>query len=214
MRLEWRLGTLRAGADDPATSLVVKIGGSLLARAGWPGDIGRLLALAAPPGTAATLVVGGGAIVDGLRVIDAASPQADLLVHRLAIESMSLTAALVANALRLPIVDVPARGEARVVLDVAAWLRGGGRHAAVPAGWHVTSDSLAAAVAAATAGRLMLAKSTPPPRAGAALAALAAAGWVDAYFPTAARDLAAITWAAPIDDDRGPASAPPAADRS
>lgn len=213
MRPEWRLGTLRTGADDPATSLVVKIGGSLLARAGWPGDIGRLLALGVPTGTAATIVVGGGAIVDGLRVIDAASPQADPLVHRLAIEAMSLTATLVATALRLPLVDVPARCEAPVVLDVAAWLRGEGRHAAVPAGWHVTSDSLAAVVAAATAGRLMLAKSTPPPRAGAALAALAEEGWVDAYFPTAARNLAAIAWAAPIDDHR-PATAPPAADRS
>lgn len=213
MRPEWRLGTLRAGADAPATSLVVKIGGSLLARAGWPGDIGRLLALAVPPGGAATIVVGGGAIVDGLRVIDAASPQADLLVHRLAIEAMSLTATLVADALQLPLVDVPARRETTVVLDVAAWLRGRGRHAAVPAGWHVTSDSLAAVVAAATTGRLVLAKSTPPPHAGAALATLAAEGWVDGYFPTAARDLAAIAWAAPIDDHE-PAIAPPAADRS
>jgi hypothetical protein len=41
----------------------------------------------------------------------------------------------------------------------------------------------------------VLAKSVPPPLGD--LAAVAAAGWVDEFFPKAASDLHAIAWIAP-----------------
>jgi len=67
-------------------------------------------------------------------------------------------------------------------------------------GWEVTSDSIAAHVAAAYGGELLLVKSVPPPSLPASqnqLEALAAAGWVDSHFPSAAAGLATISWAAP-----------------
>jgi aspartokinase-like uncharacterized kinase len=64
-------------------------------------------------------------------------------------------------------------------------------------GWHVTSDSIAAAVATACGAALLLAKSVPPPESRGSLASLAQAGWVDDYFPSVAADLERIEWAVP-----------------
>jgi hypothetical protein len=66
----------------------------------------------------------------------------------------------------------------------------------------VTSDSLAAVVAAAGGAALLLVKSVPPPAHEASLgpvgfAPLAAQGWVDGWFPTAAAAVTRIGWAAP-----------------
>jgi hypothetical protein len=82
-----------------------------------------------------------------------------------------------------------------VVLDAPSWLAVGTRLADLPVGWHVTSDSIAAAVAAACNAALWLAKSEPPPAGD--LECLARAGWVDDYFPLAAAPLGRIEWAAP-----------------
>ena len=190
MTVAWRQGVIRGEAAAP-TGCVVKVGGSLLGRPGWSAAIVALLGERRP----ALVVVGGGAIVDGLRTIDEACPRPARLMHDLAIDAMSLTGRIVADAIGLPVVD--AADAAPGVLDVAAWLRGADAAAAVPIGWHVTSDSIAAVVARATGRRLVLAKSVPPPVAGADLEALASAGWVDAYFPAAAADLDGIAWAAP-----------------
>ena len=141
------------------------------------------------------MVVGGGPVVDGLRAIDAAARQPAAVMHELAIDAMSLTGRTVAEATGLPVVAGDAAAEG--VLDASAWLRAAGSAAALPAGWQVTSDSIAAAVARRAGRRLVLVKSTPPPVGGGDLAALAAAGWVDPYFPAAAAKLVAIDWAAP-----------------
>jgi hypothetical protein len=195
----WRQGRLRGAASAAAESpRVLKIGGSLLSRSAWPRHVSALVA-AGPP-TGRTLVVGGGAVVDGLRRIDAAAPQSDELMHALAIEAMRLTARLVATALGLAVSSSPAEGAATVVLDAALWLENRPRGPELPVGWHVTSDSIAARVAVAVAGSLLLAKSTAPPRSPAGrydLSALTAAGWVDEHFPIAADDIAVIDWAAP-----------------
>jgi len=185
----WLRGILRGDRmDRSAGPLVVKVGGSLLARPRWAELIAELLA-AAP--WRCTVVVGGGPVVDGLRAIDAAAPQAAESMHWRAIEALGITARLVAEALDWPLVGAPQA--ARGVLDVPVWLRG---DTTLPAGWHVTSDSIAAGVAAATAAGLLLAKSVPPPDSG--VAEVAAAGWVDAHFPVVAASLAHIAWAAPI----------------
>jgi len=188
----WRRGTFR-GSGDAGRPLVVKLGGSLLARPAWARDVASLLDELAPP---RLLVVGGGPIVDGLRAIDRAAPQAPVLVHRLAIDCMGHTARLVAAALDAPLVDRPAdRGGATAVLDAPRWLEHDGRLERLPVGWHVTSDSIAALVAATHAAGLLLVKSVPPPCDD--MTGAASAGWVDGHFPTAARELPWIGWAAP-----------------
>ena len=143
------------------------------------------------------IVVGGGPPVDGLRAIDAAAPQAPALMDRLAIESLRLSATLVAASLSLPLARAPGRAAPACVLDAAGWLARAGRRDDLPVGWQVTSDSIAAAVAQAARAGLVLAKRVRPPEDASGLEQLAAAGWVDGHFPTAARGLRSITWAAP-----------------
>jgi hypothetical protein len=197
----WQHGRLRADVLSTATAdrrLVLKIGGSLLSRPGWPQLITALVAAAPHPSR--TIVVGGGPVVDGLRRIDAAAPQPDELMHHLAIEALPVTARLVAATLGLPLSTSPADDHKTVVLDVPAWLAQDPIGRALPAGWQVTSDSIAASVATATAASLLLAKSAAPPPCPADtddLESVAAAGWVDDHFPVAAAGVAPIEWAAP-----------------
>jgi hypothetical protein len=197
----WQHGRLRTDMLSTATAdqrLVLKIGGSLLARSDWPRFVTALVAAAPHP--ARTLVVGGGPVVDGLRRIDAAAPQPDELMHHLAIEALRVTARLAAAALGLPLSTSAADDDKTVVLDVPAWLARDPIGRALPAGWQVTSDSIAARVAAATGASLLLAKSAAPPPCPADtsdLESVAAAGWVDDHFPVAAAGLDLIEWAAP-----------------
>lgn len=193
MTAAWRRGALRSSPTSPP-GLVVKVGGSLLGLDGWPERLADLVAAVGDEPPALVLVVGGGRVVDGLREIDGASPRPPALMHDLAIDAMSLTARIVADALGLPVVS---EASANGVLDAAAWLRRCGQATRLPAGWHVTSDSISALVAAATGRGLLLAKRAPPPEGDHDLQQLAAAGWVDAHFPVAAATITTITWAAP-----------------
>lgn len=193
MMAAWRRGPLRAGSA-PAAGWVVKVGGSLLGRRGWPELLAELLTDLRAEHPAPLLVVGGGGVADGLRAIDHVSPRPPALMHDLAIDAMSLTARIVADALALPVVTGAGGGG---VLDSAGWLEATGRGPRLPAGWHVTSDSIAALVAAETRRGLLLAKRVPPPEDGHDLPRLAAAGWIDAYFPEAVSGVTAIDWAAP-----------------
>ena len=200
----WQGGVLRGlrGADDlslPVAGLVVlKVGGSLLSRPDWPALLASLMA--ACGSRSCCLVVGGGAVVDGLRVLDRAVPQSPQFMHDLAIDAMRLTARLVAAAMSLPLAATPPDGDGAVVLDVPSWLGIGSRATTLPVGWQVTSDAIAARVAVEHGGRLLLAKSVPPPPCPGDddhLVTLARAGWVDDHFPVAARPLVTIEWAAP-----------------
>jgi aspartokinase-like uncharacterized kinase len=193
MNTSWQLGVLRCDGDPSMLhSPVLKVGGSLLLRRNWPALLRELVAMHDQP----LLVVGGGAVVDGLHAIDAANRQPDWLMDDLAIDAMSLTARIVAHALDLTVTNSP-HGRMPTVLDVALWLRENPDPPDLPTNWDVTSDSIAAAVANATDRGLVLAKSTPPPTEAASLRDLADAGWVDAWFPNAAEDLASIAWAVP-----------------
>jgi aspartokinase-like uncharacterized kinase len=144
---------------------LVRFGGSLLGSPDWPERAAATLELPFPPGRAdrpRTLVIGGGAIVEGLRDIARTRSLDQSLVHRLAIDGMGITARLVAATLGLPLVTRPVGQHA--VLDMAAWLAADpDRAAAIPSSWSVTSDSLAAVVAAVEGGDLLLVKSVPPP---------------------------------------------------
>lgn len=192
MTIAWEHGPIRAGSESPCGGRVIKFGGSLLRRGGWPAALRALVGQVLAP---TTIVVGGGGLVDGLRAIDAAHPLPAALAHRLAIDAMGLTARLVADATGFSLTAEPAAGAAVVVLDAPSWLAVGTRLADLPVGWHVTSDSIAAAVAAAYGAALWLAKSEPPPAGD--LECLAREGWVDDYFPLAAAPLGRIEWAAP-----------------
>jgi len=177
---------------------VIKFGGSLLTRPEWPED---LLDLVGSSRGSTTIVAGGGPVVDGLRAIDAACPRPAEVMHALAIEAMRVTARLVAEATGLPLVGEPEGSESAVVLDAARWLARESPRRKLPAGWDVTSDSIAAMVARELAATLVLAKRVRPPVDD--LAGLAAAGWVDAHMPTAAAGLPGILWAVPCDEARG-----------
>jgi len=199
----WRIGILResGGGSLPSSSvglMVLKVGGSLLSRPDWPALLVPLMAACGP--RSCCMVVGGGAVVDGLRTLDRAAPQSPQLVHDLAIDAMRLTARLVAAAVNVPVVAAPPDDGGIAVLDVPAWLSVGSRATALPVGWRVTSDAIAARVAVAHDGSLLLAKSAPPPPCpddSELLASLARAGWVDEHFPVAAAPLVTIEWAAP-----------------
>ncbi len=183
----WRRGILRAGEPRPTT--VVKFGGSLLARADWQRLLRSLVGTC--HGRTIALVVGGGATVDSIRRIDAAASFDAAVSHRLAIDAMGITARLVADSTGWPLaVDLPASASPCVV-DVPAWLDAAGRFARLPAGWHVTSDSIAAFIAAETDGNLLLTKTVPPPE-------VDSKGWVDEWFATAAIDVGRIEWVAPV----------------
>lgn len=184
---EWQRGILRAGEPRPMT--VVKFGGSLLARADWQQLLRSLVATGR--GGRISFVVGGGATVDSIRRIDAAAGFDAAVSHRLAIDAMEITARLASDSTGWPLaVDLPASASPCVV-DVPAWLDAAGRFARLPAGWHVTSDSIAAFIAAETGSDLLLAKTVPPPKDDSA-------GWVDEWFATAAIDVGRIEWAAPV----------------
>lgn len=193
MTRAWQFGVIRGESDaSRIPTPILKIGGSLLVQPDWPAFLNELVSVLDQP----LIIVGGGAVVDGLRAIDAASPQPSWLMDDLAIDAMSLTARIVAHALDLVITDSP-HARSLAVLDVAAWLTTAPAPPNLPATWDVTSDSIAAAVADASSRGLILAKSTPPPRDAMALQDLATSGWVDAWFPKAAARLATIAWAAP-----------------
>ena len=200
----WQRGVIcsRRNGGACATACVIKVGGSLLGWTEWPRLLTELVQQKSIDASC-LLVVGGGALVDGLRTIDAASPQPPDIVHRLAIDLMGATARLVAATLALPLVTSPT-SHAISVLDVPGWLGREGRYDQLPVGWHVTSDSIAAFVAAhnvtESGCELLLAKSVPPPACTAEqslLECLAQSGWVDAYFPGAAATLTEISWACP-----------------
>ena len=182
-----------------ARPVVLKVGGSLLSRADWPSLLVPLMAACGPG--ACCLVVGGGAVVEGLRTFDRALPHSPRLMHDLAIDAMRLTARLVAAGVGVPIAAAPPDAGV-VVLDVPAWLAVGTRAEALPVGWQVTSDAIAACVAVEHDCRLLLAKSVPPPPCPGdveQLVSLSRAGWVDGHFPVAAGPLTTIEWAAPDD---------------
>lgn len=190
----WKRGLLRAVAFPREPRTVVKFGGSLLLRPTWPAELRGIVANCTGP---TTVVVGGGPVVDGLRTIDAAGSADNAAMHRLAIDALAITARLAAEMTGLRLASAPADAGGGVILDTPAWLVESGRLASLPAGWHVTSDSIAATVAVAAAAGLLLVKSVPPPPVAGDLATLADHGWVDDHFPVAAATLGRIEWAAP-----------------
>ncbi|MEP9353224.1 aspartate kinase [Xanthobacter sp. KR7-65] len=189
-------------------TIVLKIGGSL-GRAGAPRTL--LARLAGRPGT--VLVPGGGALADGVRVLQPAWGLSDGAAHKMALLAMEQTAhAFLDLEPRLHAADSLAGLRAAAGRGTALWLP-----AAMTLGeptiresWDVTSDSLALWLAVQLgAARLVLVKAPgvcPPPPAGSRAADLAAwstGGLVDAAFATMADGFSGDILLVPADDADG-----------
>jgi aspartokinase-like uncharacterized kinase len=170
---------------------VVKLGGSLL---DWPRLVPEFRRwLARQSRMADVVIVGGGALVDVVRRFDSRHALAPAAAHWMSIRAMNLTAEWFAHLLGDTTVvsslgSLDPRAQSVQVLAVEQFLRcDAGSPAALPCGWDVTSDSIAARVAAAMgAGELAVLKSTLP--AGPAHS-WAKAGFVDPCFARVAAGL-------------------------
>ena len=180
---------------------VVKVGGSLL---NWP-ELPRALErwLAAQPPATHALLCGGGSLADAIRQAERNFDLSEEASHWLAVDTLHVTAGLLAALMpRARRVSTLADAQAIVaaappvllLFDPCEFLRADESQAsgaALPHSWQATSDSIAARLAEVLpADELILLKSSSPPADD--LAALAAAGYVDAHFPQAARGLGCV----------------------
>ena len=175
--------------------LVVKVGGSLLAR----DDLAALVASLSEAAASSRIVVvpGGGPFADAVRSVTERHDPGDSASHWMAILAMDQHAHLLAGLcpegrLVASVAGIAATVERGrlAILAPFNWLRG---EDPTPHGWHVTSDSIAAWVAARLAARrLVLLKSVDGAldEAGAVLAEASVSSpgvrkVVDDYFPQA-----------------------------
>ena len=101
---EWDHGWLRQPCDrSKRPRVVVKVGGSLFSTPGWQHAVQSLIAHEALSSHSIVVLAGGGALVNGLRIIDANSSLPPLLAHDLALEAKMTTAQLVATLMKLPL---------------------------------------------------------------------------------------------------------------
>jgi aspartokinase-like uncharacterized kinase len=171
---------------------VVKIGGSLLQRVDLPVCFASWHRRQ-NPAAQTYVVVGGGSLVDEIRKLDQRFELSDASAHWLAIRGMSITAQLfvelVPDARLVSDPDQIDGQSGLFVLDVYEFLlrNGSSGSDALPCGWHVTSDSIAAHLARwLEADELVLVK--PVRRCFSSLVDAAANEFVDSYFPTAVAD--------------------------
>jgi len=180
---------------------VVKVGGSLLA---WP-ELPRAIRdwLATQASALNVLACGGGPLAETIRQADRDFALGEEISHWLSIDTLGITAKLLAAiSPEIPLLTTFAELEFRittrqpgtVIFDSREFLVTREPQLAgtpLPHTWHATSDSIAARLAEVlSADELVLLKSAEPPVAD--LAALAAAGYVDAHFPRAVRNVASI----------------------
>jgi uridylate kinase len=175
---------------------ILKLGGSLLDLPDLAGVLRRWLA--GQPAAFDVVLVGGGRLADALRDYDRLHGLSDSQAHWLAIRAMELNgrllAALLPEAAWLDSLEHGTDGVERLaILNPYHFLREDELSASpLPAGWQVTSDSVAARAAEHSgAGELVLLKSALPPD-PATLAGAVAAGYVDATFPDASGRLPRI----------------------
>lgn len=160
------------------TSVVAKVGGSLF---DLPDLRDRLIAWMDPlVGRTVYLVPGGGEMADAIRRLDATHGLGEESSHRLALRTMSITAAFLAELLALPIVNREQRRPDRFVVDADAWWSFD--PLPLPHSWSVSSDSIAAVIAQRLGAELHLLKSTEASTESRWDEA-ADAGLVDAAFP-------------------------------
>jgi len=177
---------------------VVKVGGSLLDWPQLPVALRQWLAEQSP--AFHVLIAGGGEVAEVIRKADRDFGLGEELSHWLCVDGLSINARILAAAMpqhRLVSRFADVRAEIAikhgdgVVFDPCEFLVEQesvlpGR--CLPHDWTATSDSIAARIAECLpADELVLLKSCAAP--AATHAGLAAAGYIDRYFPTAAAEL-------------------------
>jgi aspartokinase-like uncharacterized kinase len=183
---------------------VVKVGGSLFDDPHLPGKLARWLERQ----TAAqeVLIAGGGELADVIRRAATRFAVDPAVAHWICIDLLTASSRLVGTLLPeaahldrfCDLQAAMARGEPRrMVFAVRDFLREAeslGTAPPLPHDWSVSSDSIAARLAVAIgATELVLLKSTSVPP-GTSQAAAAAQGFVDEYFPRAARTVPRVRW--------------------
>jgi aspartokinase-like uncharacterized kinase len=183
---------------------IVKVGGSLFEFPDLPSVLTRWIATQSPAHH--VLIAGGGRMAEQIREIDRARKLNAEAVHWACIGLLTASARLLAAILpesrlveRINVLQqlVARPGNEVLVFAVEEFLRNQKNASAgfdLPAGWEVTSDSIAASLAVTLqASELVLLKSTDLP-ARLTRGSAADAGLVDAYFPIASQCLPAIRW--------------------
>ncbi|MGL6073573.1 MAG: hypothetical protein ACRC8S_05355 [Fimbriiglobus sp.] len=164
--------------------LVVKVGGSLFESPNLRPALKRLLR--ALPHDKILLVAGGGDFADAVRKLDRIHGLGENFSHRLAIESLWLSARFLWQRLDEDAgfaLDSTWTEDRVSILVVDRWLPGyEAQHAPLPSRWDVTTDTLAAAAAHEAQCGLLLLKSVDAPSQD--WPALAEQGILDDYFPT------------------------------
>lgn len=179
---------------------VIKLGGSLLDCDGLAARFRRWLAQQSPGQN--VILVGGGEMADVVRRAFAQHRLDEESAHWLCVRLLSVTAELFARL--LPEAAWATRLEELrwadthrpVIFDCEHFLRCDDARSLhpLPHTWEVTSDSIAARLAQRLAAfELVLLKSRLP-EPGWDLAQAAAAGYVDRYFPRAARSLPRVRY--------------------
>lgn len=188
------------GFSMSAPVTVIKLGGSLLT---LPDLATRLNALLIERiDCRPLLIVGGGAMVDGIRQLGERFDLSEKVCHDLAMKALDLTAESVAEIFgNAAVVDHP--GEAEIqwrigrlpMLRLRTWFeRSESLGETLPQTWDTTSDSLAALVARTwPADELWLLKSTDLPDC-ISIQAASDAGLVDQSFPIAAQGVPRGRW--------------------
>ena len=181
------------------TIRVIRVGGSLLTWDRLPLQLERFLGDQSPATN--LIIAGGGEWVELIRESAERFSLSESDAHWLCIRAMSLTAKLLSIATNIPLVagfdevrqlDV---GSHVFVLDAEAFLQNDEPQlpgSPLPCTWDVTSDSIAARITRAfQADELVLLKSCDCPNLDGFLA-LAESGFVDPFFPTAAREVKTV----------------------
>jgi 5-(aminomethyl)-3-furanmethanol phosphate kinase len=175
---------------DRASSLVVKLGGSLLLRPDLSGSLRDWL-FAQTDHPQINVIVGGGAMIDALRTLDRIHQLDPVAMHWRCVRALRLTLEVVAAWIPEAVVIDTRAAFARharwhrsgwfLIAPEAFYFPGGGDP--LPCDWTTSSDSIAALLARRLgAGRLVLLKSCELPE-RLDLSAAAAAGIVDPVFP-------------------------------
>ena len=181
------------------STLVVKIGGSVLSMPDLRSRLSRLLQQFQHQDV--LCVVGGGEATDAVREWDQLHHLGDEAAHWLAIESLGLTASLVSHLIPDSVL-IRTREEAAdcwkdhrvAIADVPACLKTLQSEScpALPSSWDATSDSISAWIATVwPTDRLVLVKSIDAP---GSLEELAPGEDVDAVFPSQAAELPHVLW--------------------
>jgi aspartokinase-like uncharacterized kinase len=182
-----------------AGPVVIKVGGSLLGWPGLPQRLGEFLSRKATEQR--VLVVGGGALVETLRVLDATHNLGETRSHALALQALDVTAHLLASLVEgLAVVDcseqvASAWSEGRVpVFAPRRFMESIDARSddPLPETWATTSDSIAARIALhLRASSLVLLKSRSPGQV-CSVDELASEGLVDPRFPEASQGVAIV----------------------